>query len=162
MDERAESLAYVKGVNDLFYDQVKVADQKATYIMTIIVFLLVWSPDVRRLFFWRETDPHFSAMFFLSAVLIAALLVALGSALLVVIPRRLKGGTVMFWGSWPQAREAALAIAASADRDALAKTYIDNAEKLAAICRSKYRFVSISFIALLIALAAHGAMIALS
>ncbi|MFD1703258.1 Pycsar system effector family protein [Methylopila henanensis] len=159
--EPAADLAYLQKINDVFYDQLKVADQKATYIMTIIVFLLVWSPDVRKLFFWRGHAVELSAASLLSLALVAALLTALASALAVVTPRRRRGGAALFWGAWPDVRPEVERITAAADRAAIAASYADNAQNLAALCRLKYRFVTLAFGALIVALAAHGGLVVL-
>ncbi|WP_020186249.1 Pycsar system effector family protein [Methylopila sp. 73B] len=162
MADTTTGIAYLKGVNDVFYDQIKVADQKATYILSLIILLLVWSPELRQTFLPPQALAAEPARA-ISLLVAAALVVALISALGVVLPRRRRGGTALFWGAWPAARSAALDVAAAADADGatLLATYADNAQNLAAICRSKYRLVSVAITSLIVAIALHGISLAL-
>lgn len=154
-------VAYLKSVNDTFYDQIKIADQKAAYILTLTVLLLVWSPDVRRLYLAAEIDRASAINIALSLFVIVALTVALIGALAVIAPRRRRGGETMFWGAWPAARTEALALAHGGDDAQIIASYARNAENLAAICRSKYRFVSVAIWALIVAVVAHSLAVAL-
>ncbi len=157
MSDGNPGLTYMKSLNDCFYDQIKVADQKATLMISLIVLMIVWSPDVRQIYlqpFGLDAKGWLPA-----AVVTVALVVALVSALCVVAPRRRKSRSPMFWGGWPEASEAALALALEGDREKLMRNYAENAANLAAICRRKYMFVSIAVWALIAALVAHGVFV---
>jgi hypothetical protein len=149
-------LAYAKGVNDAFQDQIKTADQKATYILTLIILMLVWSPDIRQLYFGTGPAQASLHQFALALFVAGALTVALLAALGVVLPRRLSDGQALFWGAWPKAKAEAAGLADKADREVLIATYLDNAGNLAEICRSKYRLVSVAVWALIAAVVGHG------
>ncbi|HEV7435658.1 MAG TPA: hypothetical protein VGO22_12415, partial [Pseudorhizobium sp.] len=49
-DVEKEYFAHVKKVNDIFYDQIKISDQKAAYIFTFLLAFLVSSSDGRDVF----------------------------------------------------------------------------------------------------------------
>ena len=150
-----DGLSYLRSMNDTFYDQLKVADQKATLIMSLIMLMIVWSPDVRHAFLGAlEATPLRSAAFAASLFVTGALTISLLSALWVIIPRRRPGGP-LFWGGWPEARQAALDLAMSGDATAIAQSYADNAANLAMICHQKYRFVGIALWALIAGIGGH-------
>lgn len=157
MADGGPGFTYIKALNDAFYDQIKVADQKATLIISLIVLMIVWSPDVRLIYlqpFGVKTAGWIPA-----AVVTTALVIALVSALCVVAPRRRKSRSPLFWGGWPEARSQAVELAIEGDREKLVGAYADNAANLAAICKQKYRFVSIAIWALIAALVAHCAFV---
>jgi hypothetical protein len=160
-DKVASGIAYLKGVNDTFQDQIKTADQKATYILTLIILMLVWTPDVKRLFLAVEEPVGTLLIRAVSLVVTLSLTVALLSALAVVLPRHRRGGQPLFWGAWPEAKVEAIHLATEADEARLIESYANNAQNLAAICRSKYRLVRISIWSLIVAVAAHGVFLAL-
>ena len=102
-----EYIDYLKTINNTFYDQIKAADQKAAYILTFLFVLLIWSSDMRQVFFWVNVDKGLSARWILSLGQVLALGVALVCAILVLLPRDAHGGVALYWNSWPQAREVA-------------------------------------------------------
>jgi hypothetical protein len=155
MSEAKDGLLYLKGLNDTFHDQLKVADTKATYIMSLIVLMIVWSPNVREVFLQPSKAAFASPVWLLSMLMNAALAVSLVCALSVVMPRRLKDGTPLFWGSWPAARPIAVELASASHHRALIESYARNAENLAAICKRKYTFVTLALWGLIIAILAH-------
>lgn len=156
MTSGLSGLTYLRTINDVFYDQIKVADQKATLIMSIILLMIVWSPDVRQAFL-RPVEADFGSSFAWAASVFVTLTlcVALLSGLWVILPRRRRGEGPLFWGGWPGAKATALELAETDDPSAVAKSFADNAEHLAAICRQKSLFVSISLWALILAIAGH-------
>lgn len=89
---------HLKEVNRTFYDQVRIADQKAAYIFTFMLALLVWSSEAREVF---TIHTYAGASWAVVAVAIVAggsLMLALVSAIAVVLPRRRTGGSSLFWG----------------------------------------------------------------
>ncbi len=46
----SEYFDHIRKVNDVFYDQIKISDQKAAYIFTFILAFLVSSSEVRGVF----------------------------------------------------------------------------------------------------------------
>jgi hypothetical protein len=158
MSEAKDGLLYLKGLNDTFHDQLKVADTKATYIMSLIVLMIVWSPDVREIFLQPPKAPFASLAWLLSLIVTAALGASLVCALSVVMPRRLRQGTPLFWGAWPDAGPVAVELASKGEPGAMIESYARNAENLAAICRRKYAFVSFALWGLIVAIVAHVAL----
>lgn len=161
MSDRTIGIAYLKGLNDTFEDKIKIADQKATLILSLIVLMLVWSPELRSTYFTATGAAAHGASAVVAFFVAAALSVALIGAVLVVAPRNRRGGRALYWGAWPEARAEALDLANSGDAERLIESYVDNAQNLAAICRSKYRFVSLAIWSLIAALVGHGVHLAL-
>ncbi|HVI27905.1 Pycsar system effector family protein [Hansschlegelia sp.] len=150
-----DGLSYLRSINDTFYDQLKVADQKATLIMSLIMLMIIWSPDVRHAFLGAlEVPAAPTSVFAASLFVTGALTISLLSALWVIIPRRRPGGP-LFWGGWPTARQVALDLAMTGDVTAIAQSYADNAANLAVICHKKYRFVGIALWALILGIGGH-------
>lgn len=148
---------YLKTINTTFYDQIKAADQKAAYILTFLFVLLIWSSDMRQVFFWVNVDKGISLRWALSLVQVIALAVALVSAILVLLPRDAHGGVALYWNAWPDARQSLTAAMQSDDKDFLTEQYLVNIESLASICRKKYFMVGLSFRGLIGALVCHVA-----
>lgn len=161
MSERALGVAYIKGVADTFEDKIKIADQKATLILSLIVLMLVWSPDLRSRYLMGDGLGWLSAAEITAVFVALALSVALISAIFVVLPRNRRGGRALYWGAWPEARAEALDLALGSDPEKLIASYADHANNLAAICRSKYRCVAVAIWALIVALFGHGVALAI-
>jgi hypothetical protein len=150
-----EHFEHLKEVNRTFYDQVKIADQKAAYIFTFMIALLVWSSEMKKVF---AIDHYVGApahVVVLSLVVAVSLVVCLGSAIMVVIPRKVGGGTSLFWGSWDASAKRLAAAAASGDVAMLADEYRGNIANLAAICRDKYWWAAIALRGLGVAVVGH-------
>ena len=49
-DVDSEYFDHIKKINDIFYDQIKISDQKAAYIFTFMLAFLVSSSEVRAVF----------------------------------------------------------------------------------------------------------------
>jgi hypothetical protein len=149
-------------VNKVFAEQIRAADQKAAYVFTFLLAMLVWSSEARRAFsfgHYRELPPHGAII---SAVLVTAIMTALISAVIAVLPRSANGGTILFFGAWPAAGKRLDEARAAVEPEFLYAEYRRNAETLAAIARTKYRIVRLSFFAILVTVIAYGLMLATS
>lgn len=150
-----EYIDYLKTINNTFYDQIKAADQKAAYILTFLFVLLIWSSDMRQVFFWVNVEKGISIRWVLSLLQVLALAVALISAILVLLPRDAHGGVALYWNAWPAAREVVAKALQSDDKEFLVEQYLANVSSLAMICRKKYRTVAWAFQGLIVALVCH-------
>lgn len=152
---------HLKEVNRTFYDQVRGADQKAAYIFTFLLALLVWSSEAREVFTvhaYVGVPWHAIALSVLAG---GSLMVALLAAIAVVLPRRLGKGSSLFWGAWGEAGDRLMAAAAARDPDYLVGEYRTNIDHLAAICRVKYFWVGVAFRAVVVAVASHVVLLAI-
>lgn len=148
-------LDHLKKLNDVFYDQVKATDQKAAYIFTFMIALLITSSEGRAAFQWqRYIEGEFPLSLF-SAVMAGAATVSLVSAVLVLLPRRARGSTTLFWGAWEQHRAAFLTAAGGGDPNYLFNEYLGNVDNLASIVCRKYRYVKLAFRALVVMVLAY-------
>ncbi len=155
-----EHFDHIRRINDVFYDQVKISDQKAAYIFTFMLALLVTSTESRAVFTWsRYADADLSTIVF-SGLLAFALVFSMVSAILVVLPRRVDKATSLFWGAWPHHREGFRKAAETRDIDYLFEQYMQNADAIAAIASDKYRFVGFAFRGLLLTVIAYVALLA--
>jgi hypothetical protein len=152
-------LDHLKKINDVFYDQVKIADQKAAYVFTFMIAFMVTSAEGRAVFQWRRYtesfDPQvlFPALFALSAVTAAV------SAILVVLPRSVGRTTSLFWGAWSKHRGEIIAAGERFDSNYLFNEYLGNIDNLAVIARAKYRFVTLAFRSLVVMVIAYLLML---
>lgn len=153
-------LEHLKKINDVFYDQIKIADQKAAYVFTIMIAFMISSADGRGVFAFERYLGGNPLLMAVSAVLAVSFVVTLGSAILAVLPRRLATSTSLFWGAWGTHRNALLEAAKRGDPDYLIGEYVGNVDNLAQIAASKYRYVGLSFRALLVSVAAYAALLA--
>ena len=155
-----EHFDHIRRINDVFYDQVKISDQKAAYIFTFMLALLVSSTESRAVFTWsRYAGGDLSTIVF-SGLLALALIFSIVSAILVVLPRRVDKATSLFWGAWPHHREGFRKAAEKRDVDYLFEQYMQNADAMASIARDKYRFVGFAFRGLLMTVIAYVALLA--
>ncbi len=97
----SEYFDHIKKINDIFYDQIKISDQKAAYIFTFMLAFLVSSVEVRAVFTWARYAQGTPQAILFSGLLAAASVFSILSAILVVLPRRLDKSTSMFWGHGP-------------------------------------------------------------
>ncbi|ORE98760.1 Pycsar system effector family protein [Aurantimonas sp. 22II-16-19i] len=157
MSER--HLAHLVEANRMFADQIRTADQKAAYIFTFILALVVWSAETRRSF----SLEHIATTGILNAaaglVLMGAVGVSLVSALCVVLPRSRPGTSILFWGAWPGAATALDEARRQGDTEFLYEDYMQNTKTLAAICQAKYRMVAIAFRAMFVVFASYIALL---
>lgn len=155
-----EHFDHLRRINDVFYDQVKISDQKAAYIFTFMIALLVTSTESRAVFTWaRYAEGNLTTIVF-SGLLAFALIFSIVSAILVVLPRRVDKATSLFWGAWPHHREGFRKAAHERDIGYLFEQYLQNADVMASIARDKYRFVGFAFRGLLMTVIAYVALLA--
>lgn len=149
-------LDHLKKINDVFYDQIRIADQKAAYIFTFMIAFLVSSAEGRGVFTlnrYLHSDP---LVIIFSAALAISAIVSMVSAILVVLPRHRTTSTSLYWGGWPTNREAFLAAHNGGDNpDYLFREYLGNVDNLSAINRSKYRHVGLAFRGLIVTVVSY-------
>lgn len=156
-----EHFDHIRRINDVFYDQIKICDQKAAYIFTFMLALLVTSTESRAVFTWSRYAGADLATTVFSGLLAFALVFSIVSAILVVLPRRVDKATSLFWGAWSHHREDFRQAALKRDIAYLFEQYVDNADALSAIAREKYRFVGFAFRGLLLTIIAYVALLAI-
>ncbi len=140
-----EYINHIRKVNDIFYDQIKISDQKAAYIFTFMLAFLVSSAEGRGVFtLSRYTDGAWPAALCSAALAIGSVWSIL-SAIMVVLPRRADKSTSLFWGTWPMHRPIFEQAAQRSDVSYLFFEYLDNADVLSLIARQKYKCVSYAF-----------------
>lgn len=147
---------YIKNINSTFYDQIRIADQKAAYIFTFLLAFIISSAEGRSVFTWARYTKGAALNNLVAGILALSLIAALVSAILVVIPRA-RGSTTtsLYFKSW-QSHRASLVEAMEQDDPAyIAREYLGNIDNLSAIAGSKYRFVSTAFRSLLVAVVAY-------
>ncbi|MCV3242583.1 Pycsar system effector family protein [Mesorhizobium sp. ZC-5] len=143
-DDR-QYLDHLKKINDVFYDQIRIADQKAAYIFTFMIAFLISSAEGRQVFRLDRYQSGEPVAIVLSALVGIAVIVALVSAILVVLPRHVTSSTSLYWGGWAANRTAFMKARESGSADYLFDEYLTNVDTLAAINRSKYRYVGMAF-----------------
>lgn len=153
-DEKA-FLDHLKRVNDIFYDQIRIADQKATFTFTFMGAFLVTSAEGRAVFRierYLTADPVTAV---LSAALATGVVLTLLFGILVVLPRHRATGTSLYWGGWPGNRSGFLAAREKADLEWIFREYLGNVDNLSAINRAKYRYVGFAFRTLLLTVVSY-------
>lgn len=153
MSER--HLTHLIEANRMFGDQIKTADQKAAYIFTFILALVVWSAETRRSFSMDHLASAGLVNVLASLVLMVAVGFALVCAICVVLPRSRPGTSILFWGAWPDAAQTLEDARRSGDTDFLYEDYLQNTTTLAAICKAKYRLVALAFRAMFVVVASY-------
>lgn len=149
-------LDHLKKINDVFYDQIRIADQKAAYIFTFMIAFLVSSAEGRGVFTLGRYIGGDPLVIVFSAALAVSAIVAMVSAILVVLPRHRTTSTSLYWGGWPTNREAFLSAHLAGDNpDYLFREYLGNVDNLSAINRSKYRHVGLAFRALIVTVVSY-------
>jgi hypothetical protein len=146
---------HLKRVNDLFYDQVKISDQKAAYIFTFMLAFLVSSSEGRQVFTLDRYAHGMNVGVLASAFLALSSMFSIFCAINVVLPRHVSQSTSLFWGTWPQHRELFKQAARRADNEYLFEQYMTNADVLSFIARDKYRYVKLAFRGLLVTVLAY-------
>ncbi|RFB91540.1 hypothetical protein B5K08_14580 [Rhizobium leguminosarum bv. trifolii] len=154
-DIGVEYFDHIKKINDIFYDQIKISDQKAAYIFTFMLAFLVSSSEVRAVFNPARYIAGTSGNMLFSGLLAAASVFSILSAILVVLPRRLDSSTSLFWGAWHNHRDLFFDAALRRDERYLFDQYLENANILSAIARSKYRCVTFAFRGLMVSVIAY-------
>lgn len=150
-----EYFDHIKKVNDIFYDQIKISDQKAAYIFTFMLAFMITSSEGRGVFTWSRYMDGDAVRIALSALLAIASMFSILAAILVVLPRRVGKSTSLFWGAWPQHREGFRKAAGEQDRNYLFHQYLENADTLSVIACNKYRCVAFAFRGLIVTVLAY-------
>ncbi|MGI6850797.1 Pycsar system effector family protein [Mesorhizobium sp. 1B3] len=148
-------LDHLRKINDVFYDQIRIADQKAAYIFTFMIAFLVSSTEGRGVFTLNRYLAGDPVVIFFSAALAVSAIVSMVSSIMVVLPRHRTTSTSLYWGGWPANRAAFIAAHDTGDPEYLFREYIGNVDNLSAINRSKYRLVTLSFRALIVTVVAY-------
>ncbi|MEP9373587.1 Pycsar system effector family protein [Mesorhizobium sp. KR1-2] len=153
---------HLKKINDVFYDQIKIADQKAAYIFTFMIAFIITSTEGRAAFQWqRYIDADFPIAIFSACMALAAIF-SLIAAIIVVLPRRVGRSTSLFWGGWDANRTALLAASERNDMEFLFNEYLGNVDNLSLIAKAKYRFVSLAFRGLIAMVLAYALLLTAS
>lgn len=140
-----EYFDHLKKVNDIFYDQIKIADQKAAYIFTFMIAVTISSADGRAAFQWQRYSEGDLPLAIFSGLMAITTVFSLIAAIIVVLPRRVGRTTSLFWGGWDTNRAALLEASKRNDPDFLVNEYLGNIDNLSVIAKAKYRFVSLAF-----------------
>ncbi|MBA3448242.1 MAG: hypothetical protein H0T56_11665 [Pseudaminobacter sp.] len=148
-------LDHLKKINDVFYDQIKIADQKAAYIFTFMLAFLITSSEGRSTFQWQSYVDARVLLAIFSATMAVAASITLVAAILVVLPRRGIGSTSLFWGGWEDHRGQVVDASDRDDPDFIFQEYLANIDSLSAIAKAKYRYVTISFRGLIVMVMAY-------
>ncbi|MGZ2448060.1 hypothetical protein ACVIRO_000814 [Rhizobium ruizarguesonis] len=151
---------HIKKINDIFYDQIKISDQKAAYIFTFMLAFLVSSSDVRAVFSLARYVSGTPGSMLFSGLLAAASVFSILSAILVVLPRHLNSSTSLFWGAWHGHRDRFFHAALRRDERYLFEQYLENADILSTIARNKYRCVTFAFRGLMVSVIAYVLLLA--
>ncbi|WP_245294852.1 Pycsar system effector family protein [Rhizobium rhizosphaerae] len=141
----ARYFEHIKKINEVFYDQIKISDQKAAYIFTFMLAFLISSSEGRGVFTLGHYREAALLTVFASGALAVASVFSIICAIFVILPRRSAKTTTMFWGAWEQKRAVFTQAALKGDLGYLFREYLDNADVLAGIARDKYRFVTLAF-----------------
>ena len=150
-----EYFDHVRKINDVFYDQIVISDQKAAYIFTFMLAFLVSSSEGKEVFTLARYAHGSPLAILFSALLALASLASMLCAIMVVLPHQVKKSTSLFWGTWSHHRAILEEAAHRSDRDYLFRQYLDNADVLSVIARRKYRFVTYAFRALMVTVVAY-------
>lgn len=153
---------HLKKVNDIFYDQIKTADQKAAYLFTFMVAFLLASAEGRDIFTISAYREATRLQAIIGAVMAIAVLFTMYSAIAVVLPRRLARGTSLFWGAWPAQGTRLLSARRQGDTGFLFDEYAANVQNLATIARRKFRLVNMAFRGLMIWVACYVLLLAIT
>jgi Family of unknown function (DUF5706) len=153
-------LDHLKKINDVFYDQIRIADQKAAYIFTFMVAFLVSSAEGQAVFKVDRYQSGEPVVLLLSGLFALATVVTLVAAILVVLPRHVTTSTSLYWAGWPSNRVSLVAAKESSDPSYLFEQYLTNVDTLSAINRSKYRYVNLAFRGLLVVVVAYVLLLA--
>ena len=156
---RTQYLVHLERMNSVYYDQIKIADQKAAFIFTFMLAFLVSSAEGSSVFRIERYQSGSWALIVLSAIMAVAIAFSLVNAILVVLPRHRGKASSLYWGGWPANRDLFIAAHEARDPDYLFNEYLNNVDNLAVINRSKYRHVGHSFRGLVVAVLAYLLML---
>ncbi|MBD9373517.1 hypothetical protein IB238_12890 [Rhizobium sp. ARZ01] len=150
-----EHFNHVKKVNDVFYDQVKSADQKAAYIFTFMLAFLMWSAEGQGVFNLARYENNNHLWGLVSVFLAISIVFTIICAILVVLPRRVDSGTSLFWGAWSGQRDRLVDASETGDMAYLFGQYLENADAMSQLAINKYRMVRFAFRGLLMTVVAY-------
>lgn len=145
-----EYLKHLIKINDIFYDQIGTADQKAAFIFTFMIAFLISSTEGKQVFSLARYQSGEPVAIILSAFMAISVLVSVIAAILVVLPRHVKASTSLYWAGWSTSRKKLAAAYESKDANYLFDEYLANADTLAIISRAKYRYVWVAFRGLMV------------
>ena len=147
---------HLRNVNQIFLEQVKTADQKAAYVWSfLIAILLFWSQDVKKGFMWIASPHIFTLQWVLSLAFTSALFFTIVCATLIVLPRVRPSQVSLFWGAWPAAGDRLKNLQAESMTDFVADEYLKNIDTLAHICKNKFWFVGYAQVGLIATVVFH-------
>jgi hypothetical protein len=147
---------HLRNVNHIFLEQVKTADQKAAYVWSFLIAILIfWSQDVKKGFIWILSPQFLTLQWTLSLLFTAALFFTIVCATLIVLPRVRPSQVSLFWGAWPAAGDRLKNLKADGVPEFVADEYMQNIETLATICRNKFRFVGYAQLGLIATVVFH-------
>src|SRR6188508_977909 len=86
-EDPRQYLVHLERMNSVYYDQIKIADQKAAFIFTFMLAFLVSSAEGSSVFRMERYQTGSWTLIVLSAVLAVAIAFSLVNAILVVLPR---------------------------------------------------------------------------
>ncbi|WP_318530262.1 Pycsar system effector family protein [Rhizobium sp. TRM95796] len=144
-----EYFDHIKKINDVFYDQIKLSDQKAAYIFTFMMALLVTSKDVKAAFTAAHYIDSDVVTIIASACLAISSTLTMLFAVFAVAPRHVPKSTSLFWGNWTSQREDFRRAAQERNVGYLFEQYLANADVLSTIARTKFRFVKFAFLGMM-------------
>ncbi len=145
-----EYIKHLIKVNDIFYDQISTADQKAAFIFTFMIAFLISSTEGKQVFSLARYQSGEPVAIILSGFMALAVLVSVIAAILVVLPRHVKTSTSLYWAGWSSNRKKIAAAYEGKDEAFLFNEYLTNADTLAIIARAKYRYVWVAFRGLMV------------
>jgi len=148
-------LTHLEKINSVYSDQIKIAEQKAAFIFTFMLAFLVSSAEGSSVFRMDRYQTGSWALVVPSAVLALAVAFSLVNAILVVLPRNRTKASSLYWGGWPANRGTFISAHEARDPDYLFREYLNNADNLADINRTKYRHVARAFRGLIVAVLAY-------
>jgi hypothetical protein len=154
-EDARQYLVHLERMNSVYYDQIKIADQKAAFIFTFMLAFLVSSAEGSSVFRVERYHTGSWAVIVLSAVMAVAIALSLVNAILVVLPPHRTKASSLYWGAWPANRDLFIAAHEKRDPEYLFNEYLNNVDNLALINRSKYRHVGHSFRGLVVAVLAY-------
>jgi Family of unknown function (DUF5706) len=137
---------FVKTIHQTFHDQLKTADQKAAYVFTFLVAILIfWSADIKKGFAGVALSDLISLRWILTFCFAGALCFTIACAALVILPRGRPSKVALFWGAWPAAADKLRNVPEFMSSHFVVDEYIENIHHLAAICQHKYRYVGLAY-----------------
>jgi hypothetical protein len=139
------AIDFCRNIHLSFYDQVKSADQKASYVFTFLTILFVFTRDPRNMVATVAEGPVLSLKWALSVLFILSAAFALTCAALVVLPRAKAGTSALYWGAWAYDEDREHKVAAHLKDEDIIAEYLGDAKNLARLCAAKYRYVNLAF-----------------